>query len=622
MVKKRGSESDIQALARSHIHTLRKTVRDLGIGVSVEDNLRSVDASRYRDQLTCGLVSFHDDLVAVFLSSAGSTYRGMPIKTLLIPPNLEGSLATDSSNQIVGTGFFFEIDRGTITLVQTTEPVPLCGVCLSYTYDGAREYQGPLRLNNELSITASKISTNEILGPSVPIPSWAILSSSSDLAGQINNFISINTCSGFVIKGDTGSGAKNVRLFENNEISRAVDYVKYLFGTGQRVFIQERVIPIEWREGDALLDWNLRTLVTASPEPKWIDAEVRFSKRSNMPVNVSNGARLEELEILAHKIGLSVEEIKQVSIRATRTILQAIGGVPVGIGFIGLDLMVSDNGIFIIEANSGAVGGLASLCKHRRNPLSSVRTLLEELGQFLLQNKQTEQLILDSPLPISYRFTESALSHLAIGNFQKAIDSFHSAIKASTSRNLLCEAYNYIGACYMQLGLYDEAIKYLEMALEIDPHKQEAMINKAQTIAFDKPLEALDLLSDLSDSTSFLIPYVRARSYYKLGRHADAIAESEKAIKANPHNAASHCLLADIYASLKRFSDAETSIKIAMALDPDSPNIAYHYASILIESGKVDEGLNIIHAFLKLYPDDEGLLELLDFCSSPGKDPD
>jgi tetratricopeptide (TPR) repeat protein len=101
----------------------------------------------------------------------------------------------------------------------------------------------------------------------------------------------------------------------------------------------------------------------------------------------------------------------------------------------------------------------------------------------------------------------------------------------------LKEAYNSIGKLLTETGRPDEALKYLEEALELDSKYISALINKGIALAgLGKYIEALELFDKATslDPNNGKAWYNKALLCYTLGKYEESYKCILKALSINP----------------------------------------------------------------------------------------
>ncbi len=515
----------------------------LGLDIEVLDTARPLLRGEFEGRLVLGLYGQDDESVAIFVSSVGVAFGGKPIEVLLIPPALEGPLVTDPEGRTLGTTMAYGFDGKQVYRIEAQGPIPLNGVNVLHEGQGSQGYEGPeaFLLNGPrlVSLTADKIATKMVLCEAgISTPPYRVLSGSgATLASDILDFIISTESDGFAIKGNTGSGGANVRLFENDEVDSAEGYARSLLRHGNTVFIEKRINPVKWKEGRKRMDWNVRALVTLSSNPQWIDAEVRYDVRNGSPVNVCRGAKVAELGRARRKAGIKIYDIKEVAIGAAKAIHDYMAAVGEHTnGFVGLDLIVDKEGPHVIEANSGAVGGFASLIKLRKRPLRSVSALLSSSGPFLEGNCSSHS-EMNVPIGPSGRgYAELSISLSGLGMREEALEAAAKVVE-SNSRALL---YGQIAQELDCLGRVEEAEELYTRAIGLDSTNPELIANLGGLLCnsgkYSESIEAFGKVLELRPDDDLASFAYRALgyAYYKSDKPVESACALEKATELDP----------------------------------------------------------------------------------------
>ncbi len=155
----------------------------------------------------------------------------------------------------------------------------------------------------------------------------------------------------------------------------------------------------------------------------------------------------------------------------------------------------------------------------------------------------------------------------AIGELQKSLDKPRSNFTES-------EVLTLIGNCYVELGEYEEAIRFHNKAIKADPKYHKAYVNKGIVCRiqgdfdeaeklYSKALELEPEYAELHVSLGAL--YIHQEQYDK------AVAHLEKGVELDDTLAVGHSNLALAYATVGRFADAKKQLKKAILQGYDHP---------------------------------------------------
>lgn len=395
-----------------------------------------LDPSDFRDTAILAIPGLADREVlaiasAVVIRSYPSSRRAirepelfqdrLTIATVIpVPFGDSSGLLVDSVGRLYTDRFMVQVatkNKPEFRFTQTTKPVPIDGFLPMY--DTSRDveiYGGLLPANTELfKITEDKWRTREILEMNgIKMPDAVLLTKESgEIEKQISAFAGQYGQHGFVVKGINGSGGINVLMFTTEEFKKATDYTRRLFEKGMDVILERRIIPPQIQLDKAgsvkgeRIDWNVRTLVTLGDDPINIFGEIRYANLSGRPVNIHQGAgasfiRDARLDYRTeHKINEIGEKCSKVLAREVNP-----DGKPI-MGFIGVDLIVDEVGeVYVIEVNSGAVGGFGTMTSLLRAPLYSeiAYHFLPACGERMYLNFQERPVSIPedlTPVPLS-----------------------------------------------------------------------------------------------------------------------------------------------------------------------------------------------------------------------------
>lgn len=476
------------ALVKAYSSLLKFTLTDLRLkSIKVSEKVEVRDASLYDNRRTLGLSGFGADSLAIVASSEtpeGLSETGLPVATLLIVPKEDGlPLYIDRDNRTMWSDFFYVCEGGILKPIKTSQPIPIDGLYPMYDskrdFDGLEEY---LPMNARLfNTTNDKWRTREIFAEAgIRIPRGELITQGelSSAKERIEAIIQNNpNLKGLVIKGNGGSGGTLVKMFSIESPGEAEAYVRHLIDKGYDVIVEERILPLQAPidqgygvrlDGDRV-DYNLRVLVTLGEEPQVIDSEIRYDLKGDSPINIHQGAHaVRSGEVLDP---ITMRDVNRIAKRATYSLWNATSDRRSNeTGFVGIDIIVDDSGRpYVIEANSGAVGGFGTLCRLDRKPLTSIAEILIPSAEpFLFDNFQRRKNpgVLDKmPLHAS-DYTTLGFAFLSTKNFPKAEQYLTKALEINpVSTQLLIN----MATLNLFTKNYERALEYAQRAWETDP---------------------------------------------------------------------------------------------------------------------------------------------------------
>jgi tetratricopeptide (TPR) repeat protein len=208
-----------------------------------------------------------------------------------------------------------------------------------------------------------------------------------------------------------------------------------------------------------------------------------------------------------------------------------------------------------------------------------------------------------------------------LGDYENAIDNFKEAIQAEQEKgNINVSFYKNIAQCYSDMNKYNEAISYLETALEEnedDPQvlyklglaffadkKYKKSIKTLKKALKNKPYYTYEpdvfyhiglAYCRLEKFEKSIFPYSRciervpteviyiherAKAYQMIEKHEDAVADFDQVLKRSPRNAHAYFRRAFSLKALKKFSDAANDFEEAKKLDPMNPKLVVNYKKL------------------------------------------
>jgi tetratricopeptide (TPR) repeat protein len=200
--------------------------------------------------------------------------------------------------------------------------------------------------------------------------------------------------------------------------------------------------------------------------------------------------------------------------------------------------------------------------------------------------------------------------------------------------------HNNLGVAYAKEGIYDEAIKECQQALELDPDSAESFYNLGIAYAkeemhdeairvyqqaveikpdFAKAFCNLgDVFSDKGMYDQAIREYQRAveidpefaRAFYnlgiayaKVGMHDEAIREKKKALELDPDFAEAHVNLAIAYGEGGMYDEAIIEYQQALKLNPDNAELFYNLGNAYSNKGMYDQAIREYQQAVEIKPD-------------------
>jgi len=199
------------------------------------------------------------------------------------------------------------------------------------------------------------------------------------------------------------------------------------------------------------------------------------------------------------------------------------------------------------------------------------------------------EMLLPAPTPEPTRSAASYAASAALlerdGDYEDAVGSYEQAINLDGSR---VEFYIPLIERLLRLGRPDEALSWAEQAVILAPESDRvwSVLAGAQLINGER----LDEVGDPANADLFF---------------AEAAQSARTATDINPSNAEAFAYLAGAMAQIgpAQYARAQEAAEIAMSLDPDSPIVRLHMATILELQGFYESAVEQYQAGLDQNPD-------------------
>ena len=176
------------------------------------------------------------------------------------------------------------------------------------------------------------------------------------------------------------------------------------------------------------------------------------------------------------------------------------------------------------------------------------------------------------------------------GMLDEAENAYNEALKIDSSN---AEVYNLIGVLKLQKGETDEALKFVEQAIEKSPQAYfyetlfQALIRKedyAEIVKFEDYI-----MKNFSDNFSLL--FNLAMAHKNLKNNKKAIALYEKALNIDPSSYQGWFNLAHLYSVEAQTKNAVSALKVCKKLRPNDDDTEYFLALALMRTKDYENGL-------------------------------
>jgi tetratricopeptide (TPR) repeat protein len=237
--------------------------------------------------------------------------------------------------------------------------------------------------------------------------------------------------------------------------------------------------------------------------------------------------------------------------------------------------------------------------QHAAPQLSSASSLAQSSSQQKSTQARTQKLA--NPLN---DLLDEAQHDIDTNQFEAALNPLQ---KFLAEKPDIAWAHFQLGYAYTALKRTDEARAEYERATTLDPKMSEAFLNLGILLSEKDPAAAVPPLRravDLLPAQSrprFLLGYAQEHS----GDTPSAVDSYEAALRLDSRDVETVIHLGNLYAGLKRYSDAETKFLAALELQPKSPQARLGLAQAL-DAQKKPEAAAAYRDYLAVQPDAPG----------------
>ena len=179
-------------------------------------------------------------------------------------------------------------------------------------------------------------------------------------------------------------------------------------------------------------------------------------------------------------------------------------------------------------------------------------------------------------------------------NRQKAAQDYLKAIEANPYS---AEAYNNLGALYIDIKRYSDAIDYLSSALSLQPNYFTARMNRAivsyRTGRIVEALEDFNLAARIRPHDPLLL-LNRGLAYYDMGHYESAAEDFSYLIHLNPDNARAYLERAKVFIKMGYPYNAYTDLEEAVTIKPSYALAYYYMGDLMFRKGEKDMALGLL----------------------------
>ncbi len=208
-------------------------------------------------------------------------------------------------------------------------------------------------------------------------------------------------------------------------------------------------------------------------------------------------------------------------------------------------------------------------------------------------------------------FYERARALMGRGKYNEAIALLRKVLvlerlNISMLKPFLAEARLLIGYCYGEMRRWDEALKEIQRAIELDPESAVAYCALGFAYGkmgkFHKAVEAFQKALE-KDPKCGLAHRGLALWRARMGEVEEAVRELEEALKVEPQYSATYAQLASAYERKGDYERALAFMEKAVKLSPKNPRYRISLAMLYHELGRLDEAAREAEAAFRLKPE-------------------
>lgn len=171
---------------------------------------------------------------------------------------------------------------------------------------------------------------------------------------------------------------------------------------------------------------------------------------------------------------------------------------------------------------------------------------------------------------------------------------------------LLLSAYNNLILVYRKLGQYEEAMKIMELAVDITPDNAEDWVALFEIFLIDGDQKKAHFCLHKAlryDPENQITLCTAAETYVRQGLFNEAIGLFEKAVEVNPSDARLYNFLGICSRQLNQFDLAIGYYHHALKLDPDDPGLHHNLGTAYRHIGELAKARAEYEIALRLQPD-------------------
>ena len=189
-----------------------------------------------------------------------------------------------------------------------------------------------------------------------------------------------------------------------------------------------------------------------------------------------------------------------------------------------------------------------------------------------------------------------------LGRYEDAIRYFDQALEIDP-RNVAVLSNK--GNCLDSLGRYEEAIRYYDISLEIDPCNADALNNKGNCLKnldrYEEAIRYYDKALEI-DQRNVVVLSNKGNCLKILGQYEECLRYYDKALEIDPHYVFALNKKGDLFDSTGRYEEAIRYYDISLEIDPCNADALNNKSSCLNILGRYEEAISCFDQALEFDP--------------------
>ena len=186
--------------------------------------------------------------------------------------------------------------------------------------------------------------------------------------------------------------------------------------------------------------------------------------------------------------------------------------------------------------------------------------------------------------------------YFSIENYQKAIEAFTALKEVIDTKESPINLDERIGVSYSRIGEFEEAVKYLEQAIE-EEETVERLFQLALTYyQIEENERGIKLLNQvkLMDSEFNQVYYPLAQILHDEGRHEESLEVAEEGIAQNPYETSLYHLASETAYHLGDKDQAKQYLEEVISLEMDADLSKIRLSELLLKEENFDEVIDLM----------------------------